>query len=197
MDCNAAFPKAPRSDCKALLEELRPLPDNDYDFCASLCFDQALNASHSQGVMEQKGACRVSMITNSITGNFTDNSHRCGAMYVNHFPYGPVCQLGHCPALHPSTKSQSCVYWLLKQSLCCAIDAYHQSKSKRSCRRPSKDAIHVPRVVVMRWPHLDSLSISRVLASCFASAKARTIQTTLIAALVIFLNHVERYLFSN
>lgn len=116
MDCNAAFPKAPRSDCKALLEELRPLPDNDYDFCASLCFDQALNASHSQGVMEQKGACRVSMITNSITGNFTDNSHRCGAMYVNHFPYGPVCQLDHCPALHPSTKSQSCVYWLLNKA---------------------------------------------------------------------------------
>jgi hypothetical protein len=88
MDCNAAFPKAPRSDCKALLEEMRRFPDND-DFCASLCFDQALNASHSFGSMDQKGACRVTMITNSITGNFTDDSHRCGAMYVNHFPYGP------------------------------------------------------------------------------------------------------------
>jgi hypothetical protein len=83
MDCNAAFPKAPRSDCQALLEEIRRFPENDLGFCASLCFDQALHASHSIGVMEQKAACRMTMITNSITGNFTDNSHRCGAMYVN------------------------------------------------------------------------------------------------------------------
>jgi hypothetical protein len=88
IQCDAAFPKAPRSDCEALLAEISQFPDSDGGWCASLCFDRATKKSHSFGTTEIHGTCRLTMLTNVITGDFnkTDLGHRCGGMYVDFLP---------------------------------------------------------------------------------------------------------------
>jgi hypothetical protein len=68
-DCNATLPKAPRSDCEALLADLDNETDSDEFFCPQFCRDPETNHTAMIGEMRQHGKCKLQAVTNIPGGD--------------------------------------------------------------------------------------------------------------------------------
>jgi hypothetical protein len=71
LTCNATIPKAPRSDCEALLADLDEETDSDEFFCPQLCRVPGSNLTALFGESRQHGKCRLQAVTNILGGEQT------------------------------------------------------------------------------------------------------------------------------
>jgi hypothetical protein len=68
--CNATLPKAPRSDCEALLADLDKETDSDEFFCPQFCRDPQMNLTVTIGETRRNGKCKLQAVTNILGGDF-------------------------------------------------------------------------------------------------------------------------------